>query len=66
MSDTLDLYKTLSGMYQETLLQCPFCGSKQLRVDTMYFDDSGERDGVECMTCEAIAPVDIWNQRNGG
>lgn len=28
------------------LYPCPFCGSKRLRIDTMYFDDDGEHDGV--------------------
>ena len=47
----------------ENLKPCPFCGSHNLRVDVMYFDDDGERDGVECMRCDASARLENWNTR---
>lgn len=45
------------------LLPCPFCGSHNLRVDMMLFDDEGERDAVECLECDAMNSAEMWNRR---
>ena len=45
------------------LYPCPFCGSKRLRIDAMYFDDDGEHDGVECLDCDGMNRLEAWNRR---
>lgn len=46
------------------LLPCPFCGTPDPREsEGMYQDDDGERNGIECMSCDAVAPADVWNRR---
>ena len=51
---------------RQALKPCPFCGSTDLRADDlMYWDDDGERPGVECVECDATARAEWWNQREG-
>lgn len=48
------------------LLPCPFCGSRKLRIDEqMFADDDGEHAGVECLDCECINSLALWNLRDG-
>ena len=56
----------MSATQKESLLPCPHCGSTDIRVDDIMFsDDDGEHAGVECLTCDAIARYERWNQRTG-
>ncbi len=48
---------------QENLMPCPFCGSSNIRLDTMYFDDDGEHPGVECLDCDGSNRLTNWNTR---
>ena len=51
-------------MLPKPLLPCPFCGSDNLRIDIMYWDDEGDNPGIECMNCDAIARPENWNNRH--
>lgn len=45
---------------------CPFCGSTNLRLsDWLLANDNGEIEVeiVECLNCDAAAPVEWWNKR---
>ncbi len=56
------------------LRRCPFCGSKDLRIDDVSeaWWDSGVQYGVCCSDCYAVGPYkdteiqagDAWNQRH--
>lgn len=50
-------------MEQKPLRPCPFCGSHNLRVDMIFFDDDGEHEGVECLDCDASNRIENWNTR---
>jgi len=46
------------------LLPCPFCGGTDLN-DQDWWGDDGDMDAIECRTCLASAPAQIWNLRPG-
>jgi hypothetical protein len=43
-------------------LPCPHCGSTDL-IDGSWYIDDAEVDAVECESCKAVAPAEVWNQR---
>lgn len=45
------------------VLNCPFCGGSNLLSGSWYIDDS-EVVAVECGTCYAGAPADVWGKRH--
>lgn len=54
----------MSSIQKDSLLPCPHCGSTDIRTDPIMFcDDDGEHAGVECLSCDAIARYERWNQR---
>ena len=61
-----DVDFTLEPTVFSGLRPCPFCGGERLRkTDWLLATDEGERDVdvVECLDCDAGAPVEIWNTR---
>ena len=45
--------------HDSTLLPCPFCGHEKVAK-------TGTRSGIdcgECMSCNALAPYEVWNRR---
>lgn len=49
-------------MILKDALDCPFCGSWELRtVD--WADDEGEYIAIECKQCRGCAPAGVWNRR---
>lgn len=59
---------TLSDGTQFNASPCPICpaGSPEnLRVDSLYDDEHGEFDAIECLTCLCQAPAGVWNRRAG-
>ena len=46
---------------------CPFCGSDNVReIDIMICGDDGEEevDAIECLSCDAQARAEYWNDRH--
>jgi len=59
--------ETVDGVMRvaaEGLHECPFCGSADLGEYTRHTDVE-TMEFAECYCCEASAPSDIWNARQG-
>jgi len=47
---------------KKIVLPCPFCGGSDLQR-SIWVDESGEYDAIECAFCLGAAPARIWNAR---
>lgn len=50
------------------LQPCPFCGGGDLELRSPFVllpIHNEEREHVECRKCDASAPLEVWNRREG-
>lgn len=66
MTAEMPAYETVREPDQAPLADakpCPFCGCNNLSL-TLWCDDDGAFDAIECDSCKASAPATTWNDRN--